>query len=62
MTRYSSLLPANRYQLSTKCTILSRLPPFNARPEIILIAFFQQSISPRIANHQFADVGLQQVS
>src|SRR5215831_3291965 len=28
---------------------------------IILIAFFQQSIAPRIANYQFADVGLQQV-
>src|SRR6516165_7936719 len=28
---------------------------------IILIAFFQQSISPRIANYQFADVALQQV-
>ena len=28
---------------------------------IILIAFLQQSISPRIANHESGDVGFQQV-
>src|SRR5215469_14807488 len=41
--------------------VLQQFGEFARIHAIILIAFFQQSISPRIANYQFADVGLQQV-
>ena len=43
--------------------VLQQFGKFARIDAIILIAFFQiqQSISPRIANYQFGDVGLQQV-
>jgi hypothetical protein len=48
-------------ELVRSLVVLLQFGKFARIHAIILIAFFQQSISPRIANYQFADVGLQQV-